>query len=183
MSYPLRNLEPNITHHIFSRCIEQKTYLKKNNMKKMFCRILKKAQKKYKFDLNGFVIMDNHFHFIITTLQNGGTIDRIMQYIKSKFARLYNKLHNRSGAYWSERYKNKVIEFVKKSAYYFNILLSYLVYNPVKASIAETPSSFIYSSFNDYTGGKNKLGIKIKIHALFNQELFQELCEMRNILY
>ena len=183
MAYPIRNLEPNITHHIFSRCVETKMYLKKGKMKKMFCNIIKKAQKKYKFDLNGFMIMHNHFHFIITTVTDGATIDRIMQYIKSKFAKLYNKIHKRVGAFWSERYKNQILEYSKKTENYFNILITYLGYNPVKAGITKKPLLFKYSSFKNYLGLDNDLGIEIKIHPHFKNELFRELCDLRSAIY
>ena len=175
MGYPLRDLTLGQTHYIYSRCIDNQLLLKNKNLKKRFVRIIKNAQKKYKFELNGFSILDNEFRFIIHTLPNGTTLDRIMQYIKSKFALLYNKINKRTGPFWNERYKDEIIENKYKSKYYFNLLICYLGLYPVKYGIANIPEDYIYSSFEDHFGKGNKLGIKITKNPLFDHLLLQKL--------
>ena len=183
MGRQLRNLDPDNTHHVYSRCIDNQFLLRKGKVKKIFCNILKKSQKKFKYELNFFMIMDNHFHFAITTRPEGATLDRIMQYIKSKFARTYNKMYNRTGPFWNERYKDKIIACARKAGQYFNILMVYLGFNPVKANIVKHPGQYKYSSYNDYMGGRNPLGIDIKIHPLFDAELVKSIVEMRFAYY
>ncbi len=179
MGYPLRNLDPGQTHHVYSRCINREVMMNSRKMKKMFMVILKKAQEKYKFDLNAFAIMPDHFHFMITTLFKGATLDRIMQYIKSKFAIRYNKVHNRTGPVWNGRYKDKVIEYAKKAARYINNLIVYFGNNPVKAGLAKEPEEYKYSSYNKYMNGKYDLPIEIKIHPLFNFDYVSDMIKAK----
>ena len=170
MGYPLRNLELGQTHHVYTRCIDRKMYLKTRQMKRLLLSAIRKTQKKYNFELNGLTVMHNHVHFIITTIKGGDTLNYIMQYIKSIFAIKFNKLHNRSGPFWTGRYKDEVIEYIRKSEVYLNNLIIYLGLNPVKAQIVEKPEDYLWSTFNLYMQGKHDLPIEIKIHPMFDIE-------------
>ena len=96
MARPLRKCEPNLTYHIYSRCIEKRFMIEDDSLKEMLIKIMIQTQKKYLFNLISYEIMDNHFHFIIQTVEGGATISRIMQYIKARFAERFNNLHQLS---------------------------------------------------------------------------------------
>ena len=179
MGYPLRFLELGHTHHITSKCNEKKMMLRKGKIKKLFLYVIQKTQNKYKFELNNIVIMENHFHLKITTVMGGDTIDVIMQYIKSVFAKKYNKLFNRTGHFWSGRYKDKVVEHQHKSEIYLNNLIVYFALNPVEANIVDCPEDYIYSAFNLYMTGKNNLPIEITIHPLFDIQYVKHKIEKK----
>ena len=99
----------------------------------------KKCQEKYTFELNAVEIVSNHVHLVITTLENGETISRIMQFIKSRTAQMYNKITNRSGAFWVGRFGCKIVEESSNPMFYFFWLIWYVAYNPVRKGIALTP--------------------------------------------
>ncbi len=167
MGYPRRDYSENVTHHVISRCIEKRLLLKKSIVKKIFLVIVKKAQERYDFELNYYCIMDNHFHMIIRIVYNGDSLDKIMQYIKSNFARMYNKYTCRTGPFWNERYKTKIIEkYSNPEKYLLNTLL-YLTINPVKANNVTSPFYYKYSSFLYYINNKVKLIVKITLHPFF----------------
>jgi len=130
MGRPIRICLPNLTYHTFSRCIDKANLMKKDKIKDLMIKVVKETQNIFDFELNAFEILDNHFHFIIKTKDKAETISKIMQRIKSVFARRYNKLHNRTGPFWNERFGSKIVEGVRDPAGYFLNLLWYLGYNP-----------------------------------------------------
>ena len=95
--------------------------------------VLNLALEKYDFELVSYSIMDNHFHFYIKTLDDGETISRIMQFIKSQFARRYNRMMDRTGPFWNERFTNLIVERTKDPVQTFWIVFLYVGYNPVRS--------------------------------------------------
>ena len=110
MPYPERDNEVGLTHHIWSRCRQWKNLLKDKKSKHMFVRIIKDALVKFEFELNAFCILDNHFHFLITTVNEHDTISLIMQYIKMRVARNWNIMNNDFGVFWNERFGSRIID-------------------------------------------------------------------------
>ena len=170
MGYPLRFLKLGHTHHITSKCNENKMMLQNRKAKRLFLSVVTKTQNKYKFELNNIMIMDNHFHLKITTVKGGDTIDVIMQYIKSVFAKKYNKIHNREGHFWCGRFKDTVVEHQHNSEIYLNNLIVYFALNPVKAKIVKNPQDYMYSAFNVYMSDKCDLPVEIIKHPDFDFE-------------
>jgi len=84
--------------------------------KELMLQVISWAQEKYNFELHAFDIMDVDFIFIIKTLSDGETISRVMQYIKSQFARRFNARHNRTGPFWNERFHDDIIDFLPAPA-------------------------------------------------------------------
>ncbi|MFC1671227.1 transposase, partial [Spirochaetota bacterium] len=125
MSNKPRVCQPNLTYHVFSRCIDKKNLMKHKQMKDLMISVINMALKKYKFDLSKYIILDNHFHFFIKTVTDGATISIIMQFIKSQYARRYNKIMNRTGPFWNERFGDTIIENSKDPEFLFLWIILY----------------------------------------------------------
>jgi putative transposase len=167
MARPLRKCLPNLTYHVFSRCIETKKLITDSMYKDLLVSIMKIALEKYEFELIFYEIMDNHFHFIIKTTSNGESISRIMQYIKARFAESYNRLNNRTGPFWNERFKDVIVEEQDNPLNYFLWLLWYLAYNPVRQNMIKDPREYKYGAINWYLNTNHKSNIRITIHEYF----------------
>ena len=141
----LRDQTQGYTHHTFSRIIDNNSYMKTKKMKKLMEQIIRKAQKKYTFELNCYTLLDNHFHFIIKTIAGEAKISTIMQYIKSQFAQSYNKLENRTGPVWNERYGDKIIEYAEDPVAYYNWLCHYIFFNAVRKGYVTNPNEYEFS--------------------------------------
>ncbi len=124
--------------------------IKDNSSKDLLLKVIEETRKKYHFELSGFEILDNHFHFIIKTLPDGESISKIMQRIKSVFTKRYNKIHKRTGPLWNERFGSKIVEEVKDAAKYIIYLLWYIAYNPYRKYLVSNPREYQYSSINYY---------------------------------
>lgn len=119
-------------------------------MKDLMQEVLKESLEKYSFELISYSIMDNHFHFVIKTLTGGETISRIMQFIKSQFARRYNRMMDRTGPFWNERFTNIIVERTSNPVLYFWNLLLYVGYNPVRSKYVADPRKYPYGGFRAY---------------------------------
>ena len=176
MARKLRVQLPDVTYHIVSRCIEWNNYLQEDYFKACFVEILNRAKEKYHFKLIAYCIMDNHIHLVIHTTPKGAPISRIVQYIKARFAEMYNKVTGRTGPFWNERYKDSIIQFAKDAFHYLLWLLWYVAFNPVRKRMSESPVKYRYSSIHAYLDEEADVGVEIDYHDYFLQlgETFTE---------
>ncbi len=163
-----RTREPDLTYHTRSRCIENRDMIT-DHFKEIMLRTIEKAQGKYKFEFIHYAILDNHFHFIIRTVQRGSDISSIMQYIKARFAETYNKSTGRSGTFWSERFKDIIVENQPDPRQYFLSLMWHTGYKPVKKGIIPKPELYKYSTIRCYLEKGYYTSIRITYHTLFQQ--------------
>ena len=150
MPRELRICLPDTTNHVTSRCIEKKSLMRSKKIKDLMHEVLNQALERYDFELISYSIMDNHFHFYIKTLKNGETISRIMQFIKSQFARRYNRMMDRTGPFWNERFNNLIIERTDNPVQTFWSVFFYVGYNPVRSKYVNDPRKYAYGSFRAY---------------------------------
>ncbi len=57
------------SYHLYARINRQEYLLKSVFIKTMFIIILKRAKRKYSFQIGNYCIMDNHIHFILKPLK------------------------------------------------------------------------------------------------------------------
>jgi putative transposase len=156
-----------VTYHVTSRCIENKQLMGPHEIKMLMIDVLTLALEKYDFELAGYTIMDNHFHFYIKTVKDGESISRIMQFIKSQFARRYNRMMNRTGPFWNERFSDTIIESSMDPIAFFFFLLFYLAFNPVRRSMVTDPRHYQYSSIMCYFDKTYIPPVRITMHEYF----------------
>ena len=167
MARPLRTIIQGLTHHVYSRCINKQSFLLLQKTPYIFEQVLRDTQLKYTFKLIAYQIMDNHIHLVIQTIEGEASISRIMQYIKARFAERYNRLNNRSGPFWNERFKDQVIEFSDDPELYLRRLLWYLAYNPVRKEFVLDPRDYKWGSINYYLDHKYTCRVEIVLHEHF----------------
>ncbi|MCP4102409.1 MAG: hypothetical protein GY750_13435, partial [Lentisphaerae bacterium] len=153
-----------------------------NKYKHLFVKIMQDAQVKFEFELNAFILMSNHCHLIITTVNEQDTISRIMQYVKMRVSRNWNIMNNEIGPFWNERFRSRKID-EKVPEFDLNWLLWYVAYNPVKKDIKENvqrqrinskervimmdPRDFEFSSIKAYLDDDYESPVEITLHPLF----------------
>lgn len=167
MSTPKRTIGPDLTYHLVSRCANRARMMKRDKMKDLLLEVVNMALSKYSFEISAYVIMDNHFHFCINTLNDSPSISRIMQFIKSQFARRYNKLMKRTGPFWNERFKDTVIEKSDDPEGLYVYINSYISYNPVRAKYVSHPRDYRYSSIHFYLDENYHPPVRLTYHKYF----------------
>ena len=100
-------------------------------------------------------ISDNELQRIKTQMAD---ISEYVRAIKQTFSRWYNKLNNRSGYLWGDRFKSVLIE---KGEGLLNCL-AYIDLNPVRAGIVKRPEDYRWSGigYRIYTDNKGEMFIK-----------------------
>lgn len=181
MPRPARICEANLTYHVYSRFIDQHSFMTDDFFKEIMINVLNRCLTKYKFELISYQIMDNHFHFIIKTVNDGQSISRIVQYIKARFAECLNKKLNRHGAVWSERFKDKIIEIQDNPILYFIRLIWYLAYNPVKKNFTDNPFKYKYGSINFLISENYNSPVRLTFHN-FYMMLGNNFIQRRSVL-
>lgn len=162
-----RNCLPEHTYHTMSRCIEKKHLMHSDEMKDLMLFVLDLALEKYHFELINYTLMANHFHFLIRTLDGGESISRIMQFIKSQFARRYNRIMGRIGPFWNERFSDTIIELADDPVSTFFVILLYMAYNPVKSKTVADPRDYKYGSIRCYLSKEFIPPVTITLHEYF----------------
>lgn len=110
-------------------------------------------------------LMPNHFHFLLTPLQENG-VSRFMHKVGVSYSMYFNKCHERTGGLFEKSFKAKMVNFDE----YANHLTHYIHLNPVdlfqtrsgtREKIVEMVKSYAWSSLPDYLGGKSNLSLII----------------------
>jgi putative transposase len=148
MARPYRLQGENCFYHITSRGDDRKKiYISDFDFKK-FLDYLLKAKERFEFHLYAYVLMSNHYHLLIETLQPN--LSQIMQYLNTAYTTYYNVKRKKYGHLFQGRYKSILVD--KDS--YFKELSRYIHLNPVRARIVERPKEYKWSSYRGYTSKK-----------------------------
>jgi putative transposase len=114
----------------------------------------------FKVAIHAYVIMDNHFHLLLTPETDDG-LPQMMQAVGRAYVRYFNLRHQRTGTLWEGRYRSNLIETER----YLLACMVYIDLNPVRAGMVAQPVDFKWSSHRHCIGQVNDPWLKP--HALF----------------
>jgi REP element-mobilizing transposase RayT len=179
MARPLRIQYPGAYYHVTCRGNDRKNIFFDQRDHIMFLKKLSISLDIYNVELLAFVLMQNHFHFLVTTPE--GNLSEFMRHFNISYTSAFNRKHHRVGHLYQGRYKSFLIDVDN----YLLEVSRYIHLNPVrsekfkKKSITEkwnllskrNPSSlsgyfsavkrkdFVnYHTVLEYMGGDNKEG-------------------------
>ena len=141
----------NAVYHVFVRGNNRGMILKHKSDKMDMLVSIKKFQERRGFKMYGFVLMDNHAHFVIE-VNHTHSISKIMQSILLSYSTKYRRKYEYVGHVWQGRFQSKP---VTDERYMFECL-NYLHSNPVKAGIVSVQCDYPYSSARFYEGLTSK---------------------------
>ena len=144
--------------------------------------MLSKEESPYDFErgkqivaIGTYCLMPNHFHILITQIEEGG-ISKFIQKVLTAYVMYYNKKYERTGGLFEGKFKSEHT----KDDRYLKYLFSYIHLNPIKLiqkdwkevgiknkkEALEYLQNYKYSSYLDY------LGIKRIQNKILNVEAF-----------
>lgn len=123
--------------YIFNRKIDIKYYIS----------ILYELKDELNIKIIAYCIMNNHAHLLIHT-NDVSNLTKYMHKTNTKYAIYYNKIHDRVGYVFRNRFKSEGI-YSERQLYN---CISYIYNNPVKAKICRTPEEYPYSNAKYYKG-------------------------------
>jgi REP element-mobilizing transposase RayT len=149
-----RKLKPNATYHVTARANRKEMILYCNAMKTLFLATVKRAKKKFRFQVHTFCIMGNHIHLIIHP-ERGESLSLIMQWILSVFAMAWNRKHHLNGHVWGERFFSTILDNMRDYLRTFR----YVTQNPVKAQLIRRADEWEYGGLWHFKiGNRDILG-------------------------
>lgn len=140
-----------------------------NKEKNTYLKYLNEEKEKYNIKILAYSIMDNHTHMLIYN-EKGNDISQWMRLANTKYAKYYNKEHDRVGYVYRDRYKSKPI---LNREYLYNVL-AYIHFNPIEAGIVKELNQYSFSSYNDYLYNRKE---KEEILLLFENEDYKSIFE------
>ena len=127
-------------YHIIHRG-NNKSFIFENNEDKIYLlKVLSEVKELFDFDLLAYVIMDNHYHFLIKT--HNIPISKIMHRINTRYAKYYNIKYKRTGSPFEDRYRGLLVE----NRSYLIELIRYIHNNPVYANMCNKMDEYKWSS-------------------------------------
>ena len=129
------------TYFITSRAFNGQALFQSERVARLLIETLLGYRRQGKFLLHEFVVMPNHLHVLLTTVE-GITLERSTQFIKGGFSHRAGKLLEMRGEIWQRGYVDHRI----RDARDFATHREYIRLNPVRAHLAELPETYAYSS-------------------------------------
>lgn len=149
--------------HIMLQGIEKRDIFKKAKYKYYYMKLLKTNLKIYSnINILAYCVMDNHIHLLIYC-EDIGSLSKLMNKVNTAYALWYNKIQNRVGYVFRNRY---TVQTIKNKQHLLNCLV-YIHNNPVKANIVQNMKDYDFSSYNLY---KNQKIEKKIIKLVFQSE-------------
>jgi putative transposase len=146
MARPLRIEFAGALYHLTSRGNERRNIFRSDRDRKAFLVFLGIAAKRFGWSVTAWVLMSNHFHLVVQTLEPN--LSRGMHWLNSAYAGWFNRTYGRSGHLFQGRFKAFLID---KEAYFAEVL-RYVVLNPVRAKMVERPEQYKWSSYRATAG-------------------------------
>jgi putative transposase len=86
-------------------------------------------------------------------LKRMGNISEFEKILKQSFSIWYNRLHNRRGTLWMERFKSVLVEDTREVC---RIMATYIDLNPVRAEMVEDPKNYRHCGYGAAMGGDGR---------------------------
>ncbi|WP_051531399.1 transposase [Clostridiisalibacter paucivorans] len=129
-------------YHVIVRGNNRQYIFESNKMKGLYLKKVKTYIDKYDCKLYAYAIMDNHAHLLIEV--DDIPLSKPMQLIQQTFTQHYNKVNERTGHVFEQRYKSILCD----KDQYLLTLIKYIHNNPVRAGIADI--DYRWSSHREY---------------------------------
>lgn len=139
-------------YHVLNRGINSAWILSTPEKRDFFCKLLFEQKKHFKIEIYHYVVMSNHFHLALETLDTK-TLSAYLGKVSSLYSRYWHRTKKAGrGTIWQGRFKSIIVQ----KEIYLNRLGRYIERNPVVAGIEgiEKPDDYKWSSATAYVTDK-----------------------------
>ncbi|MDX6407158.1 MAG: REP-associated tyrosine transposase [Gaiellaceae bacterium] len=148
MARKLRFEEPNGIYHVGSRGNNGEAVFRDDVDRMEWLRLLAKVAVKYRWLGWTYVLMGNHFHFVVQ-IPHGG-LSRGMQVLNTGYSVRANKRYGRTGHLVRNRFYSNLLE----DDAHLTEAIRYIVLNPVRAGLCGSPEDWPWSSYRACAGAE-----------------------------
>jgi REP-associated tyrosine transposase len=111
-----------------------------------FCARVGRTISRFSWVCRAFCLMTTHYHLLLDVGAN--TVQRGMHQLNGPYAQAFNKRHGRSGHLRGDRYRIEPVE----SDIHMLRAYRYIVRNPVRAGLCNSPADWKWSNYRGSTG-------------------------------
>jgi putative transposase len=135
---------------IFITCVthDRSPFLQKDEDVQLFIETSRNVQQLYPFQLLAYVILPDHFHWLIKPDNKDGNFSNILQSLKRNFTLNFKNKHEISTPLklWQPRFWDHVIRSEDDMEKHIN----YIHWNPVKHAYVKKPEDWLYSTYRHW---------------------------------
>lgn len=137
-------------HHVIQRGNNRQPIFSDSADRQTMLDLLDEHARKLDVALHAYVLMDNHFHLLVTPATSEA-LPSLMQAVGRRYVRYFNDRMQRTGTLWEGRYRSTLVQ----SDVYLLTCMAYLDLNPVRAGMVQSPGEFPWSSYGHYAGQRS----------------------------
>jgi REP element-mobilizing transposase RayT len=126
--------------HVTVRSIDRRRLFLDSNDNEACLRYVERAAERYGWRVLAYCLMPNHIHLLVETPDE--TLAAGMQHINQSYAQRFNRRRDRTGHVFEHRYWSKPV-----SPSHYMAAACYVVLNPVRAHLVDSPAEWRWSSF------------------------------------
>ena len=141
MARPIRLEFPNALYHVMSRGNGGEEIFVEDEDRQVFLDLLSELLTRHDIICYAYCLMDNHYHLLIETPRSN--LSQLMRELNGRYTRFFNKTRRRMGHVFQGRYKAIIVQ---KDNYLLE-LSRYIVLNPVRAGMIDSPENYYWSSY------------------------------------
>ena len=123
--------------HIITQGINKSYIFERSEDIRYYINIMKKLSKDQKVEILAYCVMSNHTHMLVKTNQIEN-LSKYMQRLNTTYGQYYNRINNRVGYVFRNRYKS---EGIYNEKHLYNCM-RYIYNNPVKAGMCEEAEKY-----------------------------------------
>ena len=137
---------------VFITCVtkDRHPYLKVDKDVDLFNKTVARAKEINPFELLAYVVLPDHFHWLMRVADTSGDFSKIMHSVKRNFTKNYKKSNNVNSPLiiWQRGFWDHVIRDETDLESHFD----YIHWNPVKHGYVNEPESWPHSTYKDWVG-------------------------------
>ena len=96
-------------YHVFNRGINSAWILSTAGERDFFCKLLYEQKKHFKIEIYHYVVMSNHFHLAIETMDTK-TLSAYIGRVSALYSRYWHRTKNAgNGTVWQGRFKSLIV--------------------------------------------------------------------------
>lgn len=162
MSRPLRIEFAGALYHLTSRGDRREAIYEDDEDRQRFLDTLAEVAERYNWVCHAYCLMTNHYHLVAETVE--GKLSQGMRHLNGVYTQASNRRHARNGHLFQGRFKGILVD---RDAYLLE-LTRYVVLNPVRAGMVDTPEQWPWSSYRAMIGAVPTPNW-LEVHGLLSQ--------------
>lgn len=138
-----------LSQHVVQRGNNRMDIFHDDRDREFFLALLADAISRYPLDINGYTLMRNHFHLVVTP-RAMTSVEKAMHLVAGGYAQYFNSRYSRTGTLFDGRYRPAIID----TDVYWYSCLRYVELNSVRSGVVTTPDVYRWSSYAAHAFGK-----------------------------